>query len=240
MSAGPTWGDRHSIRGDDVHGGEQLLASVYAAIRESPYWNNSLLIITYDEHGGFYDCVAPGVAVGPGDNPNYGPNKHGFDFTQYGVRVPAVVVSPLIPGGTVDHTVYDHTSILKTITQLFGLGPLTDGGRAVWANPAGACRDRFEIQGDQDSGRCPRLRRVGSGEGRRREVTGVLARCETMRMRTPGAHSQRIARGASRMRITLAGTPPTTAFAGTSLVTTELVPMTLLSPTLTPRRMHAP
>ncbi len=53
-------------------------------------------------------------------------------------------------------------------------------------------------------------------------------------------YSQRIARGVSRMRITRAGTPATTAFAGTSLVTTELVPMTLLSPTLTPRRMHAP
>jgi phospholipase C len=110
---------------DDVYGGEHLLASVYAAIRSSPYWNTSLLIITYDEHGGFYDSVAPGQAVAPGDNPAYGYSKYGFNFEQYGVRVPAVIVSPLIARGTVDHTLYDHTSILKTVEQLFGLTALT-------------------------------------------------------------------------------------------------------------------
>jgi phospholipase C len=110
---------------DDVYGGEHLLASVYAAIRNSPYWNTSLLIITYDEHGGFYDSVAPPAAPAPGDNPDYGYNKHGFNFDQYGVRVPAVIVSPLIPAGTVDHTLYDHSSVPKTLECLFGLSPLT-------------------------------------------------------------------------------------------------------------------
>lgn len=116
---------------DDVYGGEHLLAGVYAAIRNSPYWNTSLLIVTYDEHGGLYDSVAPGPAPAPGDNPNYGYNKYGFDFTQYGVRVPAVVVSPLIPAGTVDHTLYDHSSVLKTVEQLFGLSPLTQRDAAA-------------------------------------------------------------------------------------------------------------
>lgn len=110
---------------DDVYGGEHLLAAVYAAIRSSPYWNTSLLIVTYDEHGGLYDSVAPGAAPAPGDNPDYGYNTCGFDFTQYGVRVPAVVVSPLIPAGTVDHDVHDHASVLSTVEKLFGLSPLT-------------------------------------------------------------------------------------------------------------------
>jgi phospholipase C len=110
---------------DDVYGGEHLLASVYAAIRNSPYWNTSLLIVTYDEHGGMYDSVAPGGATAPGDNPPSGYNLHGFTFQQYGVRVPAVIVSPLIPAGTVSHTLYDHSSVPKTLEELFGLASLT-------------------------------------------------------------------------------------------------------------------
>lgn len=110
---------------DDVYGGENLLAHVYAAIRNSPYWNTSLLIITYDEHGGLYDSVAPPGATAPGDNPDYGYNVHGFNFEQYGVRAPAVIVSPLIPAGTVDNTLYDHSSVLKTLEDLFGLSALT-------------------------------------------------------------------------------------------------------------------
>jgi len=110
---------------DDTWGGENLLQNIYWAIRNSPYWNTSLLIITFDEHGGFYDSFAPPSATPPGDDPPYGYSQHGFKFDQYGVRVPAIIVSPLIPAGTVDHTVYDHSSVPKTIEQLFGLGPLT-------------------------------------------------------------------------------------------------------------------
>lgn len=103
------------------------MAAVYAAIRNSPYWNTSLLVITYDEHGGFYDSVSPpGGAPAPGDNPSYGYSTHGFTFEQYGVRVPAIIVSPLIPSGAVDHTLYDHASIPKTLEQLWGLPPLTN------------------------------------------------------------------------------------------------------------------
>jgi phospholipase C len=110
---------------DDVYGGENLVAAVYEAIRNSPYWNNSLLIVTYDEHGGLYDSVAPGAAVPPGDTPPHDYGKFGFDFGQYGVRVPAVVVSPWIAAGTVDPTVYDHASVLATLEKLFSLKPLT-------------------------------------------------------------------------------------------------------------------
>jgi phospholipase C len=116
---------------DDVYGGEHLLASVYAAIRNSPYWDTSLLVITYDEHGGLYDSVAPCAATPPGDNPDDGYNVNGFNFELYGVRVPAIVVSPLIPAGTVDHTLYDHSSVLKTVEELFGLNPLTQRDAAA-------------------------------------------------------------------------------------------------------------
>ena len=116
---------------DGTRGGEQLLLDVYQAIRASPYWETSLLIITYDEHGGFYDSVAPPAATPPGDNAEFDYNKHGFKFDQYGVRVPAIIVSPLIPPSTVDQTVYDHSSILKTIEHLWGLTSLTQRDNAA-------------------------------------------------------------------------------------------------------------
>jgi len=112
---------------DSLVGGEALIAYVYGAIRNSPIWESSLLIITYDEHGGFYDHVAPRAAKAPddGDGPGSSHNTHGFDFKQYGVRVPAVIVSPLIPKGTIDHTKYDHTSIIKTLTDFYSMEHLT-------------------------------------------------------------------------------------------------------------------
>jgi phospholipase C len=115
---------------DDMYGGEALIKHVYEAIRNSPVWGTSLLVIVYDEHGGFYDSVKPGVAPPPDDlSPEEARarklNRYGFDFGHYGPRVPAVVVSPLIAKGTVDHTVYDHSSILRTLGRWLDLPPLT-------------------------------------------------------------------------------------------------------------------
>jgi phospholipase C len=110
---------------DGVAGGEGLITTVYEAIRNSPLWESSMLIITYDEHGGFYDHFPPGPAPPPDDNSGTKYNKYGFNFTRYGVRVPAVVVSPLTGAGVVDHTIYDHSSVLATLEWLFGLPPLT-------------------------------------------------------------------------------------------------------------------
>jgi phospholipase C len=111
---------------DDVTAGERLIKFVYETIRKSSYWTSSLLIITWDEHGGFYDHVVPPQAVSPGDAPvmRY-ISDFGFRFDQYGPRVPAVAVSPLIPKNLIDHRVYDHASIPKTIESIFGLRPLT-------------------------------------------------------------------------------------------------------------------
>ena len=112
---------------DDITRGEALIKNVYETIRNSPHWEDSVLIITYDEHGGFYDHVAPPKAVAPGDkSTDPENNRFAFDFTQLGVRVPAVIISPLIPRGTIDHTVYDHTSVLATVEGIFGLLPLTE------------------------------------------------------------------------------------------------------------------
>src|SRR5579872_2962161 len=112
---------------DDVTRGEALIKNVYETIRNSPHWEDSVLIITYDEHGGFYDHVAPPEAVAPGDkSTDPENNRFAFDFTQLGVRVPAIIISPLIPRGTIDHTVYDHTSVLATVEEIFGLLPLTE------------------------------------------------------------------------------------------------------------------
>ncbi len=116
----------------DVRLGEGLIKSTYEAIRSSPIWPNSLLIITWDEHGGFFDHATPPLAVAPGDTtPGTGHNKFGFTFEQYGPRVPAVVISPLIPKNSIDHRLYDHASIPATVAKAFGLDPLTNRDRAA-------------------------------------------------------------------------------------------------------------
>src|SRR6266571_4070617 len=112
---------------DDVTRGDGLLKTIYETIRNSPLWDNSVLIVTYDEHGGFYDHVPPPQTVAPGDPvTDPGNNTNHFDFKQLGVRVPAVIISPLIPKGIIDSTIYDHTSVLATVESIFGLLPLTE------------------------------------------------------------------------------------------------------------------
>lgn len=110
----------------DVREGEALVKTLYEALRASSIWESSVLLVLWDEHGGFYDHVVPPPAVAPGDTkPGTGYNRTGFTFEQYGVRTPALVVSPLVPRGTIDHRVYDHSSVPATLERLFGLGPLT-------------------------------------------------------------------------------------------------------------------
>ena len=114
---------------DSLAGGDQLVARVYGAIRNSPVWDKSLFVILYDEHGGFYDSVKPGPATPPNDGSGARLNASGFGFDVYGVRVPAIVVSPWVARGQVDHTTYDHSSVPATLQRLFGLSPLTDRDR---------------------------------------------------------------------------------------------------------------
>ena len=101
--------------------GDQLIYNIYEALRKGPTWERTLLVITFDEHGGTYDHVPTppplakspdGIVIGPNE-----PGGSGFNFERFGVRVPAVLVSPLIEKGTVCHTPFDHTSIIKTISK---------------------------------------------------------------------------------------------------------------------------
>ncbi|MBN1210470.1 MAG: hypothetical protein JXB05_36790 [Myxococcaceae bacterium] len=130
----PSWGtDGNSQHPNyDVAKGEQFLLDVYNTLRASPSWNETLLVITYDEHGGCYDHVPPPAnAVPPDDSAG----QYGFDFKRFGPRVPTVLVSPLIEAGTVFRapapkeggtaTPFDHTSILTTVEARFGLPALT-------------------------------------------------------------------------------------------------------------------
>lgn len=111
---------------DDVTRGEALIKTVYEAIRNSPLWEKSVLILTYDEHGGFYDHVAPPGTVAPGDRILDRSNNHNdFDFRQLGVRVPAVVISPWILRGTIDSRVFDHSAVPALIERVNDIEPLT-------------------------------------------------------------------------------------------------------------------
>jgi phospholipase C len=112
---------------DDVTRGERLIKKVYETIRNSPHWNESLLLVVYDEQGGFFDHAKPPPAVAPGDViSNLSNSTHGFNFEQLGIRVPAVAISPLIPENRVDHTVFDHSSLLATVERIFNLASLTN------------------------------------------------------------------------------------------------------------------
>jgi len=101
---------------------QALLAHVYNALRgNAKLWQSTLLVVIYDEHGGFYDHVSPPSAVPP--DPNKSPE--GFPFDRLGVRVPAVLVSPWV-GQTVIHEEFDHTSLLRYLSDKWSLRSLTE------------------------------------------------------------------------------------------------------------------
>jgi phospholipase C len=116
----------------DVAAGEKLLHDIYYALRANKEaWKDTLLIITYDEHGGNYDHVAPPTDAVPPDN---SVGEFGFDFKRFGIRVPAILVSPRIAEGTVfraNEGTIDHTSVLATICQRWDIAPFTDRIKAA-------------------------------------------------------------------------------------------------------------
>ena len=115
---------------DDVTRGERLIKEVYEAVRNSPHWESSMIVITHDENGGFFDHTVPPAAVHPGDSVTDNENVHvKFDFKQLGPRVPAVVISPWIARGTIDHRKHEHPTVIKTLRDLFSLGSLTERDR---------------------------------------------------------------------------------------------------------------
>ncbi|KUJ09487.1 phosphoesterase [Mollisia scopiformis] len=116
--------------------GEQFIKGIYEAVRGSPQWDETLFILTFDEHGGFGDHVPPPTGVPAGDDVLYtetapdGKNIT-FNFERLGVRVPTLLISPWVQKGYVEHKgsnnggEYTHTSILGFLQSLWGLDTLT-------------------------------------------------------------------------------------------------------------------
>ncbi len=124
----------------DIMRAEKLIADVYNAIRANEtLWQSTLLIVAYDEHGGFYDQVAPPIAAPPDD-----PAQE-YPFNRLGVRVPAILVSPWVEA-RVDATQYDHTSVLRYLTDKWQLGPL--GARTAAAASVCAAISSTELRSD--------------------------------------------------------------------------------------------
>lgn len=123
---------------DDIRDGDKLVQLVYETLRNSNYWQDTMLIITFDEHGGFFDHVPPPAAVPTGDDTTYANAADNFGFDLYGVRVPAIVISAYTQKGTVigndatdQATQFDHASILATVEARFGLPSLTARDKAA-------------------------------------------------------------------------------------------------------------
>jgi phospholipase C len=96
----------------DIVTGDEHIASVLEKLKKSPQWKDMLIIVTYDENGGYWDHVPPPRGAGWSDR--WGP----------GTRIPTLLIGPSVKRGFIDKTTYDTTSILKFITQRYGLEPL--------------------------------------------------------------------------------------------------------------------
>jgi phospholipase C len=106
-----------------IKGGQEFLLEAYRALRRLPdFWNGTVMIVTYDEHGGFFDHVSPPlVRTDPPAGARY---QRGFNTL--GVRVPGLVISPFVTPQTVFNGVLDHTSILKFLGEKFGNGSYSE------------------------------------------------------------------------------------------------------------------
>ena len=123
----PDYGNQSQENPQNVIVGEALLAQVVNALGSSPRWRQTILIVTYDEHGGYYDHVPPPKALAPDSiPPQVYPGEQTYDgFARYGFRVPSLVVSPYARRDYVSHVVYDHTSILAFLERKWNLRAMT-------------------------------------------------------------------------------------------------------------------
>jgi phospholipase C len=106
--------------------GQILIGAIYKALAESPAWKKTMLVITYDEHGGFYDHVPPPQTVD--DEP---------EFRQLGFRVPSLVIGPTVRRGCVNNLQFEHCSVGATLVKRFGLVPINE--RMATAQDLSAC-----------------------------------------------------------------------------------------------------
>ncbi|KAI3976030.1 hypothetical protein MKX01_016713 [Papaver californicum] len=119
----------------DVANGQKFVKEIYEALRSSPQWNETLFIITYDEHGGFYDHVTTPYENVPNPDGNTGPAPFFFKFDRLGVRVPTIMVSPWIKKGTgpAPNSEFEQSSIPATIKKMFNLSSNFLTHRDAWA-----------------------------------------------------------------------------------------------------------
>ena len=111
----------------DVTVGESFLCDVMKAVFESPQWPTTLFVLTYDEHGGYFDHVPPPAALVPDSIPPFvAEGESTYDgYARYGFRVPALVASPYALPGGLTHSVYDQTSILAMVERKWNLPSMT-------------------------------------------------------------------------------------------------------------------
>jgi phospholipase C len=123
----PNFGTQSEEDPQNIVAGEAFVAQVVNAVMTGPLWDKTLLIWTYDEHGGYYDHVPPPPAIAPDDIPPAVPpgEKVYNGFAQYGFRVPCAVVSPWARPNYVSHQVFDHSSICALVEAKWNLPAMT-------------------------------------------------------------------------------------------------------------------
>ncbi|MCB9665655.1 MAG: alkaline phosphatase family protein [Alphaproteobacteria bacterium] len=161
--------------------GQALVGTVYQALADSPHWDRCLFVVDYDEHGGFFDHVAPPKTE----------DDHAADgFDQLGFRIPALVVGPYARQATI-HTQFDHTSVLAHLGDVFGFEPLTK--RDAAANTLWDCLDTdrmarrdprrpapiptLDVSKEQYGNECFYLRHPGQEELEQAADLGLILPC---------------------------------------------------------------
>ena len=129
----------------DIEVGEAYVARVYNTLRTSPQWHRMVMVINFDENGGFYDHVVPPTVTDNNVNPNPGPHP---DYSRLGFRVPCIAVGPFAPQKIETAGPYEHCSVLRMIEWRWGLPPMSarDANAKNLADALDFSNDRAAVQ----------------------------------------------------------------------------------------------
>jgi phospholipase C len=145
----PAFGSSSDHPPEDTRQGQVFISSVYEALRQSPHWERSMMVVLYDEHGGFFDHVAPPKVQGE--------SRAAEGFDQLGFRIPGMVISPLAARGAAFHDVVDHASVPSLISNVFGLPHVNERSRLA-GDLGGALT--LDLRFDDARPAAPRMPRV--------------------------------------------------------------------------------